>query len=231
MKILILLLSLMISITSVEAHEVDNHFNRVSFSTSAEREVENDLLVANLYSEHQAQQQKDVSDHVNKATTWALDKSNKVSGVKVQTTQYSTSPIYTKRIISGWRARQGIRLESTDSAVLGTLIGELQERLLVGSINYGVSKKSRDKVEEALTAEALAKFTKRANVITHELDRNSYQIVEIQVNTQGGQPVPINYMAKGLGRSDSKVTAAAIEAGVQKITVSITGTIEMNQPQ
>ena len=64
------------------AHEVDDHLNRVSLSASAESEVENDLLVANLYSEHQSQQQKDVSEYVNKAVAWALEKSKKVDDVK-----------------------------------------------------------------------------------------------------------------------------------------------------
>ena len=67
--------TILLTSLSVGAHEVDEHLNRVSLSASAEREVENDLLVANLYAEHQSQKQQDVSNHVNKAIHWALEKS------------------------------------------------------------------------------------------------------------------------------------------------------------
>lgn len=228
MKKVTILMILTLLTFQLGAHEVDDHLNRVSLSASAESEVENDLLVANLYSEHQSQHQKEVSEHVNKAVTWALEKSKKIDGIKVQTTQYNTSPLYNKRVITGWRARQGIRLESTDSASLGDLIGELQEKLLVGSINYGVSKETRDAAEEALTAQALAQFTKRAKMIAEQLGRDSYQIVQIHVNTQGGHPVPVSYATRGLASAEAKVSAPSIDAGVQNVTVSVNGTIEVS---
>ena len=219
---------LLLAFPLVEAHEMEESINRVSLSASAEREVENDLLIANLYAEHQAQKQQDVSDHVNKAIRWALDKSKNVEGVKVQTTQYNTSPVYNKQVITGWRARQGIRIESMESTALSDLIGELQERLLVASINYDVSKQSRDKVEEELTAEALAQFTKRAKLIAAELGRDGYQLVQIHVNTQGGRPVPVSYATRGLAAAEAKVASPAIESGVQSVTVSVNGTVEVN---
>lgn len=231
MRKAILLIFLIFVSIRLGAHEVDDHLNRVSLSASAESEVENDLLVANLYSEHQSQQQKDVSEYVNKAVAWALGKAKKIDGIKVQTTQYNTSPLYNKRVITGWRARQGIRLESTDSATLSDLIGELQEKLLVGSINYGVSKETRDAAEETLTAEALAQFTKRAKMIAEQLGRDSYQIVQIHVNTQGGHPVPVSYATRGLASAEAKVSAPSLEAGVQSVTVSVNGTIEISQPR
>ena len=56
---------------------------------------------------------------------WALDRAKQVAGVKVQTTQYHTNPLYNKKVISGWRARQSIRLESESADQLSDLIGEL----------------------------------------------------------------------------------------------------------
>lgn len=218
----------MLGFLTTEAHEMEESLNRVSLSVSAEREVENDLLIANLYAEHQAQKQQDVSDHVNKAIRWALEKSKSVNGVKVQTTQYNTFPVYNKQVITGWRARQGIRIESTESTALSDLIGELQAQLLVASINYDVSKQSRDKVEEELTAEALAQFSKRAELIAAELGRDGYQLVQIHVNTQGGRPVPVSYATRGLAAAEAKMASPAIEGGVQSVTVSVNGTVEVN---
>jgi predicted secreted protein len=147
--------------------------------------------------------------------------------VKVQTTQYNTSPVYTKNVVTAWRARQAIRLESTDSDAISELIGELQERLSIGSIDYTVSKAARDAIENTLTAEALAQFKQRAELIARELGRKSYRIVQLHVSTQGGQPQPIAYAARGMVAMEAAV-APAIEAGVQTVTVHVSGTIEID---
>ncbi|MDP6184269.1 MAG: SIMPL domain-containing protein [Gammaproteobacteria bacterium] len=209
------------------AHDGEPTYDRVSLSASAEREVENDLLIAVLFAEHQAQRQQTVSTKVNEAVRWALDRSKQRPGVKVQTTQYSTSPIYNKKVITGWRARQSIRLESKAPDKLSDLIGELQERMSIGAINYAVSKPTRDLAEEKLISEALAQFRRRAGLIAQDLGRKSYRIVQINVNTQGGRPTPIAYGARGVAAME-RSAAPAIEAGVQKLTVNISGTIEVD---
>ena len=85
-----------------------------------------------------------------------------------------------------------------------------------------------DKVEEELTAEALAQFSKRAELIAAELGRDGYQLVQIHVNTQGGRPVPVSYATRGLAAAEAKMASPAIEGGVQSVTVSVNGTVEVN---
>ncbi len=212
---------------SADAHESEPTFDRVSLSASAEREVENDLLVAVLFAEHQAPRQQTVSQAVNDAIRWALDKAKAMSGVKVQTTQYNTSPLYDKKIIRGWRARQSIRLESKNADVLSDLIGELQERLSIGSVKYALSKAARDAVEELLTTQALARYRQRAELITKELGRKTYRIVQININTQGANPRQVGYATRGIAAME-KSAGPAIEAGVQRVTVNVSGTIEVD---
>jgi predicted secreted protein len=211
----------------VRAHDDDPTYDRVSLSASAEREVENDLLVAVLFAEHQAQRQQAVSEKVNSAIRWALDKTRVADTVKVQTTQYNTSPLYNKSVITGWRARQSIRLESEDSDKLSDLIGDLQERLSIGSVSYAVSKPARDHVEESLISDALAQFRQRADLVTRELGRTSYRIIQIDINTQGAHPMPVAYATRGVAAA-MESAAPAIEAGVQTVTVNVSGTIEVD---
>ena len=109
-----------------------------------------------LFAEYQAQSQQSVSKEVNEAIRWALTQAKRNAAVKVRTTQYNTSPIYNKQIIIGWRARQSIRLESKDPDQLSELMGDLQTRLSIGSVNYAVSKPARDSAEESLITEAIA---------------------------------------------------------------------------
>ena len=178
----------LVSTSAAIAHEAEPTYDRISLSASAEREVENDVLVAVLFAEHQAQRQQVVSQAVNTAIRWALDKSKATDEIKVQTMQYNTSPLYDKKIIMGWRARQSIRLESKDAEKLSDLIGELQKRLSIGSVNYAVSTASRDLAEEALTSEALAQYRRRAELVTHDLGRKTYRIVQLNINSQGAAP-------------------------------------------
>lgn len=212
--------------TGAVAHDNDPTYDRVSLNASAEQEVENDTLVAILFAEHQAQRQKDVSRVVNEAVRWALDKAKGRAGIKVQTTQYNTSPVYNKNVVTGWRARQSIRLESSDADAIGELIGELQEQLSIGSINYAVSKSARDAVEETLTSAALAQFKRRAELIARDLGRKTYRIVQLHINTQSGGPQPVVYAAR-VAKMEA-APAPAIEAGVQTVTVDVSGTIEVD---
>lgn len=214
--------------TRAFAHETTPTYDRISLAASAESEVENDVLVASLFVEHRGRRQHTVSKEVNDAIRWALAKSQQSTNVKVQTTRYNTSPLYEKNAITGWRVRQSIRLESTDADQLSELIGELQERLSIGSVNYAVSKATRDRVEETLITQALAQFRRRADLVTRDLGRKSYRIVQITINTQGGHPVPVAVRTRGVAAMAATVPPA-IEAGVQTVTVSITATIEISR--
>ncbi len=224
---IIAVITALILVGSVKAHDSEPTYDRVSLSASAEREVENDLLVAVLFAEHQAQRQQTVSQAVNVAIRWALDKAKAIDGVKVQTTQYNTSPLYDKKIITGWRARQSIRLESKSAEALSDLIGELQERLSIGSVNYAVSKAARDAAEESLTTLALAQYRQRAELVTKELGRNTYRIVQININAQAAHPRQIAYATRGIAALE-KSAGPALESGVQRVTVNVSGTIEVD---
>lgn len=212
------------------AHEIEPSYDRISLSASAEREVENDLLIAILFAEHQAQRQQTVSQKVNNAVRWALEKSKQESSIKVQTMQYNTSPVYSNKVITAWRARQSVRLESKDAEKLSDLIGDLQERLSIGSVSYAVSKPARDMAEEGLISEALMQFRQRAQLISGNFGRAGYRIVEVNINTGGARPMPMAYASRGVAAAQA-ASAPAIEAGVQTVTVTVSGTIELDAEQ
>ena len=96
----------------------------------------------------------------------------------------------------------------------------------IGSINYAVSKSARDAVEEALTTAALEQFKRRAQLIARDLGRKSYRIVQLHINTQSGGQQPIVYAARV--ETMKAAPAPAIEAGVQTVTVGVSGTIEVD---
>jgi predicted secreted protein len=214
--------------TGAQAHDVPPAYDHVELSASAEQEVENDLLVASVYAEAQAERQREAADQVNTTLQWALDTARGAQDVKTQTTQYNTYPVYAanNRIV-GWQARQALRLESRDAKTLSELLGKLQERVAIESVHYDVSKAARDAAEEQLMSAALAQFRKRAELITKELGRDGYRIVRVNIGTGGAPPIPVVYRTPALA-AEADVAAPAVEAGVQTVNVSVNGTIELN---
>lgn len=214
--------------TQVAAHDTPPTYDRVNFSVSATKEVGNDTLVAIMYHERNGQQPTVLADEVNRAISWAVDLAKKNKSIKVQTLDYRQEPLYRNKTITGWKVRQSIRLESTEVVALSTMVGELQSRLSVASLQYTVSPDVRSEAEGALIAEALEKFKSRGKQIADELGRADFRIVNVDVVTSGAAPMPVRMRAvTTMAESTSKVAAPTIEPGVQSVTVQVSGTIEL----
>lgn len=203
-------------------------YDRVSLSVSAEKQVTNDRIVAELYAEREGEEVSQISSEVNHNITWALDLSRRMQNVTAQTSGYISQPVYREQTIIGWRVRQSIKLESQDSAELSQLIGDLQKHLVIGSLNYNLSPDVRAQAEDDLIAQALASFQKRAQLITEKLGRSSFRFVQIDVVTSGASPRPqqLTRMATTMDAAENTVPPA-IEGGVQIVRVRVNGTIEL----
>lgn len=199
-------------------------YDRVNLSATASDEVDNDTLVAQLYAQQEGKQAARAAEQVNRDVTWAVDKAKRESGIKVQTEGYRTNPVYRQQLLTGWQVRQSLRLESRDSARLSQLVGQLQERLAVSGISYAVSPERRQEAEAALISVAIERFKERARQIAAELERPGYRLVQMDVNTsgQGVVPPPMRSMAMEMA-----VAAPTLEAGTQKMKVTVSGTIEL----
>ena len=221
--LLALLLLLMLSPFTLQADDNGERYNRISLTASASQEVENDLLSAVLYAQQEGQRPTTLAERVNLSIKEAVEQAKQQAGITVRTLDYMTTPIYRKQKIDGWRVRQSIHLQSQDATVLSKLIGQLQKGLAVQSINYTLSPQARESAENSLIAEAIAAFQKRAALIARQFGRSDYQLVEVSINTPGGiQP---RMMHKRLEMSS--MSAPAIEAGSQRITLKVSGTIEL----
>ena len=201
-------------------------YDRIHLSTSANSQVENDTLVAVLYVQREGTKLPDLANEVNEHITKAVKQSKQRPNVDVQTLGYQTMPVYDKQRLSGWRVRQSIRLESQDSAKLSKLIGDLQSILAVESINYSVSPGKMREVEDKLINEAIDAFAQRAKLITSQLGRNSYRLVEVNVNT-AGTPIRPMHMRGAAMAMEAAVAPPTIEAGKQDVQITVSGTIEM----
>ncbi len=201
--------------------------NRISLSVDASDEVDNDLLVATLGIQREGSRAAPLADEVNRAINGALAEARKLAVVKVQTQSYQTSPVYRNNTLSGWRVSQSIRLESKDSAELSELIGRLQDKLALQSIGFEVSDEARRAADEVLIKEALSRFRERAAMITDQLGRRSYRIIQADVNTHGFQPAP---RVRGMAmRAEAAVATPQFEAGTQTLRINVGGQIELSE--
>lgn len=216
-----------VCVTPAIAHEPTPVYDRINFQVSATKEVENDTLVAVMYHERSGQQPTSLADDVNKTIAWAVELAKKNSAIKVQTLNYRQEPLYKNQTVTGWRVRQSIRLESTDAAALSTLIGELQQRLSIASLHYTVSLDVRRDVEDLLIVQALDRFKHRGKLISDELGRPDYRLVSIDINTSGASPKPMRMRSVSAMSESSSVAPPTLEAGVQTITVQVSGSIEL----
>lgn len=223
---LVVFVAAFVTATQVFAQDAAPTYDRINFRVTATQEVENDTLVAVMYSERSGPQPAVLADDVNRTVTWAVELAKQKSGIKVQTLNYRQDPLYKNQSVAGWKVRQSIRLESSDTTALSTLIGELQSRLSVASLNYTVSPEIREKIEDTLIAEALGRFRQRGKLIASELGRPDYRIVNLDVSTSGQVPGPVR-MRSVATMAESSVAAPTLEPGEQMLTVQVSGTIEL----
>lgn len=214
-----------LSITGpASAAEETPRYNQIHFQVERTRAVDNDRMHAVLSTTAEDDNAARLADQINRTMDWALKTAKTKTKIEVRTGGYRTHPVYDKDKIRRWRATQELILEGTDFADLGGLIGQLQERLQVTSINFSVSAEKRRAVEDDLIAQSLEAFKLRAELVRKQLAAKGYRIVDVSINTGGGQPVP---MMRGLAMEAAPVAPPALEAGTSMLSLIVSGTIEL----
>jgi predicted secreted protein len=227
MRYILLLFLLLASSFPAVSGDAPLTYDRIHLSGTATGEVANDTVVALLYAQREGQQAATLADEVNAAIAWALAQAAGSEGIKAQTLDYQTQPVYQNQRLSGWRVRQSLRLEGRDAGSLAGLVGTLQARLAVQSIGYQVSPARQREAEEALIVEAIAAFRGRAELVREQLGAAGYRLVELHVD--GGGPVPMPRTAMATMEMRGAAAPPALEPGTRDLSVSVSGTIELER--
>ena len=210
---------------AVPAHEDSDHYDRVHLSASAQTRVQNDIAIATLYAQEEGGDAATLASLVNTRINEAVEMVRQHDAIKLQTSAYTTSPVYHKNRITGWRVKQSIRLESRDMTLLSDLAGKLQQSLKLQEISFAVSPELKNSTDDQLIKEALQVFEQRAKSITGQLGRRNFKIVEINVGNSVDHYPRRHYEAAVM--SSGKVAAPSIESGEQTLKVTVSGQIEM----
>lgn len=222
------LLLALLTITPASAEQQPT-YDRISFSVSAEKEVENDVLTATLFASQTGQDATALADTVNQDISWALAITEQEERVDSRTLGYTTNPVYKNGRIDGWQVRQSLELKSKDSETLSNLLGQLQSKLNIGSVTYSISTEVRRATEEMLISEALATFKNRAAQVQANMERTEYRVVRLNINTASNFQRP-RAMARGAAMmlAESAPAAPSLDAGKQKVQVRIDAEIELS---
>ena len=201
-------------------------FNRVYLDATAERDVPNDEMIVILRAEHQGREPAAVAERVNQDMAWALEAAKLENAVQRETGSYSTHPIYDQRVITGWRAAQELQLTSTDIKSLTTLVGRLQERLQVGSMQFRPTRETRERVRAELIDEALTAFRRRAEAVGRHMTGREYRVVELHVNSGEQGPRPQFYAERAMMKAAADMAAPAVEGGTSVLQVTVSGNVQ-----
>jgi predicted secreted protein len=225
LKLPVFLLLLGLSLSSI-AHDLPPHYDHITLSASASKEVPQDELRITLYAVSESDNPKASAEEVSERIHKALSILNSESGISTQTGSFSTHPVYNKQQITGWRSRQTLDVKSNNSKLLSQLIGRVQNYVLMDNIRYNVSDQTRRMTENQLIDEAMQNFLHRARLVTTSLRREQYRLVDMNISTSQARPnlMHARVMASHESAADSP---PAIQAGKQLIQVNVSGKIEV----
>ncbi len=202
-----------------------------SLSASASGEVANDLMLATLMVRADGEDATQLQSQVNASMQWALARLRPYTQFNITTGDYQTYPRYdrNRETIIGWSATQRVQLETGDVKSAGEAIGKLQERLQISGIQFMPKPSSREAAEDLLINQALDAFKQRAGLIRDNIGEPSYNLLDINVQTDSQQPLQRQRMELNL-RSSAAVEAPGLQTGTSEITVRVNGRIQLGLP-
>ncbi len=205
--------------------------NIINLQADASKQVSNDEMHAILFIEKSNKQPAQLSTQMTQLMNQAINISKKYPQVKVETGSQTTYPVYDNNNstkLKEWRGRAEVNIESKDFKAASQLISELQQDFQTQSINFTVSTEKRKQVENELLTEATQNFQQRAQVLTKAWNRSSYNLVNLNMNTNNYSPRPLA-MARAAMVVESAPAADSqnMAAGESTITVNANGSIQL----
>ena len=199
----------------------------VELSARATGTATNDLASATAYAEHTAATPQAAAAEVNQRLAAAFEAAKKHPAIKAQNADVSTYPVYNSAgsKVTGWRMRAGIALESSDTAALATLLGELQQTLSIGNLTLRPAPQTYDAAADAIATQAIAAFQARAKNVAAALG-SDYRIKTLALDYGSGPGIEPPFL-RARAMSAESGTAMPVEAGESAITVTVSGAIEL----
>lgn len=202
----------------------------VNLSASASVDVPQDWMTLVFTTTREGADAGAVQSQLKQAVDAALAQARQVAKpgeVEVHTGAFSVYPRYgSKGSIASWQGSTELIVEGRDMPAIAKLSGQIGS-MSIARVSYGLSREAREKVENEVTASAIAKFRAQAEHFTRLFGYGSYTLREAHVGSEGQQP-PMMYAARA-AKMEMAGDGAALptEAGKSTVTATVSGSIQM----
>lgn len=209
------------------SHGLD--YDMISLQADARAEVPNDLLVATLFVEKTMSDATKLAGEVNRTLNDGVRLVHEFPKVKIESGQQSTWPVYDPKTskLTGWRTRAELRVESKDLDAAAKVIARLQATLQMGNLNFVLAPETATATSNRLIDSALKAFSTRADIIARSMGARGWRTVNLNVDTQGGQPQPMPYRAKATLMAADGIAPQDVAGGTSDIVVNVSGSIQL----
>lgn len=203
----------------------DHHkkWPQAALQAEAVSEIAQDTVRITLATEVSDVSQAAVAQTLTQTLDEVMKQAKGNDKVKATSGNYRVWPMNDKDgKISNWRGRGEIILESTDFAEASTLASALSDRMPIDGLAFSVSPKVRAEHEDALLAQAAQAFRDRAQALTDAFGYQSYTIRQIDL---GGAGARYESAPRVMAMAADSKASVPLEAGTERITVSVRGSI------
>lgn len=205
----------------------------IHIEATATRELENDILSIAFSVTEVGAEAKNVQDALQLKLAEALEVIRPLlngAEVEVETSGFSVHPTYVQKkakpTITGYSGNTGLLVKGTDTATISSLAGKITSMSVKGTSN-SLSIAKRKTVEEALVAEAIAAFCKKAQAASKAFNQTFWDIGEIRVysSADGSHRGGNVSMAMAFGGAMESSPSISVEGGKTTVRSDVSGTI------
>jgi predicted secreted protein len=214
--------------------------NVVNLSATASVEVTMDWLTVVFSTTREGADAAAVQTQLKQALDAALAEARKAAKpgqVQVQTGSFSLTPRYAPPnprtpgmpgAINGWQGRTELIIEGRDVQAIAQLTSRVQS-LTIARVGFSLSREARDKVEGEVAAQAIASFRARAESVSRQFGFGSYTLREVNVGSEGSQPMAMAAAPRMLSARSVNMEDAAlpVEAGKQLVSATVSGSVQL----
>lgn len=203
--------------------------NVVALSASSTIEMTMDWLTVSFNTTREGSDAAAVQGQLRQALDAALAEARRAAGpeVVVRTGGFALHPRYAQKGgISGWQGSAELIVEGRDTSTIAQLMGRIQT-LTIGRVAWSLSREAREKVEGEVTAQAIARFRRRADEVARHFGMSGYTVREVSVGGNeppGAVPMLATRAMAARGAADESLP---LEAGKAQVSATVSGTVQM----
>lgn len=204
--------------------------NVVQLSATGTLEAQQDWLTITLSTTREGSDASSVQTALRQTLDSALVQLKAAAqpgAMEVRSGAFNLRPRYSNEgKINGWMGSAELVLEGSDFARIGTAAARAQP-LVIGSLNFSLSRQARNQLEAQAQAQAIASFKARASDIARGFGFADYSLREVSVGSAdqsvGPAPRMMAMSAKGMAAD----AALPLESGKSLVVVTVSGAVQL----